>query len=531
MVGLRMPQARHIIDAMETPSNPGQTPALPVPGSEPVPLPISTFSTLQRPPPTRGWKPRCGHISMTRLYHTPFRCQNCQNRGVFGWLYRCTQDREVILRDMKSRGGRVTFDEIGEGFAEHMSLGNRGPDARSDKFSFLKEITSEEMQSYTPDQIATILGQRENVHEAIARDRRGGNTVLRDLAFSSVRQPWVPRQGEECQHKVCPSCNITGKDKSWLSLNGIANGVIPPTAVTGFSFSYMKSRPVSDPDIVKNLGYRAVPMPRPRQLISFTPPSSPSSTWSVMDIVDEHLGKVDNPSDDYQSSWWHPDSGVAAEQSSSNHTTTTGTENTSGRGKTRAGASKADNSVNMSPEPRNEDLFVRPPWTPPLTPTRGAGSGLAGSEKAIRSASYEDASDGRSPSSLKTNLPVRQKVSSSVIPFSGEGKGSSAGPVAHTDRNHPVAEHYVPYQPEEECDVGLFHPFNQGVFDAACREALPHPSTGEQHFFAEEVTAMEEAENEGGFFGKEPLDVPGGVALTEEAVESATADIAWLRLL
>lgn len=44
-----------------------------------------------------------------------------------------------------------------------MSLGNRGPDARSDKFSFLKEITSEEMQSYTPDQIATILGQRENV--------------------------------------------------------------------------------------------------------------------------------------------------------------------------------------------------------------------------------------------------------------------------------------------------------------------------------------------------------------------------------
>ena len=134
-----------------------------------------------------------------------------------------------------------------------------------------------------------------------------------------------------------------------------------------------------------------------------------------------------------------------------------------------------------------------------------------------------------SPSSLKTNLPVRQKVFSSVIPFSGEG--SSAEPVAHADRNHPVAEHYVPYQPEEECDVGLFHPFNQGVFDAACREALPHPSTGEQHFFAEEVTAMEETENEGGFFGKEPLDVPGGVALTEEAVESATADIAWLRLL
>lgn len=44
-----------------------------------------------------------------------------------------------------------------------MSLGKRGPDVRSDKFSFLNEATTEELQSYTPGQIATILAQRENV--------------------------------------------------------------------------------------------------------------------------------------------------------------------------------------------------------------------------------------------------------------------------------------------------------------------------------------------------------------------------------
>lgn len=58
---------------------------------------------------------------------------------------------------------QVAFDKIGVAFSEHMSLGKRGPDARSDKFSFLKEITDEQMQTYTPSQILTILAQRENV--------------------------------------------------------------------------------------------------------------------------------------------------------------------------------------------------------------------------------------------------------------------------------------------------------------------------------------------------------------------------------
>jgi hypothetical protein len=44
-----------------------------------------------------------------------------------------------------------------------MSLGQWGPDKRQDKYSVLREMSQEQMQTYTPQQLATILTQRENV--------------------------------------------------------------------------------------------------------------------------------------------------------------------------------------------------------------------------------------------------------------------------------------------------------------------------------------------------------------------------------
>lgn len=36
---------------------------------------------------------------MTRIYNESFRCSICLQPGAMGWLYRCTQDRELILED------------------------------------------------------------------------------------------------------------------------------------------------------------------------------------------------------------------------------------------------------------------------------------------------------------------------------------------------------------------------------------------------------------------------------------------------
>lgn len=54
----------------------------------------------------------------------------------------------------------------------------------------------------------------------------------------------------------------------------------------------------------------------------------------------------------------------------------------------------------------------------------------------------------------------------------------------------------MPYQPEEAYDVGLFLPFNQKVFDAAIRTALPQPNLEEEFFFVADVVNTGGGENE-----------------------------------
>jgi hypothetical protein len=79
--------------------------------SAPQRIPISTF------PATQTYIPRplmkfgngaCTHLTMTRLYTTEFRCSLCLRVGSMGWVYRCTQDRELLLEDDMERGNGVS---------------------------------------------------------------------------------------------------------------------------------------------------------------------------------------------------------------------------------------------------------------------------------------------------------------------------------------------------------------------------------------------------------------------------------------
>jgi hypothetical protein len=42
---------------------------------------------------------QCTHITMTRMYTQEFRCAICRRPGPMGWLYRCTQDSELLIED------------------------------------------------------------------------------------------------------------------------------------------------------------------------------------------------------------------------------------------------------------------------------------------------------------------------------------------------------------------------------------------------------------------------------------------------
>lgn len=50
------------------------------------------------------FKPQCTHISMSRFYGPDLICDYCRRPGQFGWVYRCSQDREEVIDLALSRG-------------------------------------------------------------------------------------------------------------------------------------------------------------------------------------------------------------------------------------------------------------------------------------------------------------------------------------------------------------------------------------------------------------------------------------------
>lgn len=72
-------------------------------------------------------------------------------------------------------------------------------------------------------------------------------------------RPWVLPSNQQCNYKVCGTCRYTFSDRSFLSIDGILKGDVPPTAATGFGFHQLGERPIADANIVKTIGWRPVP--------------------------------------------------------------------------------------------------------------------------------------------------------------------------------------------------------------------------------------------------------------------------------
>lgn len=43
------------------------------------------------------FRPQCTHITMSRVYGPELICDHCRRPGQFGWVYRCSQDREDVI--------------------------------------------------------------------------------------------------------------------------------------------------------------------------------------------------------------------------------------------------------------------------------------------------------------------------------------------------------------------------------------------------------------------------------------------------
>ncbi len=140
------------------------------------------LKALARP---AGLEAQCTHTTMTRVYGAIHLCSACQRPGPFGWVYQCTQDKEGIIDDALAEGdlvspndhGRRRFpihtntksfqnccDQVGLGMVGRINARRSSVPDCQDKFSFLDQISFEKMASYRPDQIATLLRQREKVY-------------------------------------------------------------------------------------------------------------------------------------------------------------------------------------------------------------------------------------------------------------------------------------------------------------------------------------------------------------------------------
>ncbi|RDW94732.1 hypothetical protein BP5796_00495 [Coleophoma crateriformis] len=239
----------------------------------------------------------CTHLTMTRLYTDTFRCQGCLKLGSMGWVYKCTQDQELILEDLIEKHDfsyeHKKLDVLADLFERQTSPKKRSPEARASKLSFLEEISDADLKGYTRDQLNTILCQRAHLLDTIAAQHgdngpedRGQVDVpgLQIILPSSssppanhstsspswtppkpLTKPWLPQK--DCQFKCCHACRATCLERSWLSLNAIVNGELPATAIMGYGFHLRvgkHKRPVALNEHVKNIGLRPHPHPRPR---------------------------------------------------------------------------------------------------------------------------------------------------------------------------------------------------------------------------------------------------------------------------
>ncbi|KAK1983896.1 hypothetical protein LZ30DRAFT_587409 [Colletotrichum cereale] len=233
--------------------------------AQPTPHPARTFAA-------------CTHVTMVRVYSYILRCDSCGNYGPFGWLYRCSQDKEEILRDSIISGDEVTFDDLGRQLIAAIQPRNRGPEKRSGNAAcFLEEMPSRDITTtYTSDQLLTIFNQRKHLGDILRREsfrkkpasteghdgaRHCSTYDLDDILGRSVSTPWVPNAKDECKYKICPYCRPGGADRAYISLDGVAEGSIPATAATGYGFHLFRQRPICSSSLVANLGLRPASAP------------------------------------------------------------------------------------------------------------------------------------------------------------------------------------------------------------------------------------------------------------------------------
>ncbi|RYP58104.1 hypothetical protein DL769_009108 [Monosporascus sp. CRB-8-3] len=405
------------------------------------------------------------------------------------------------------KGHLVNFDLLGLSFGDAPHIKARSAESRSDKLSFLKEITYEQMATYTPDQIATILRQREHLLNVLSEEYRATCRRKRPYSWSAPpgfgfpenKGPWIPDYAEECQFKCCHRCRPSLEGRTYLSLDGILKDDIPPTAATGFGFHHAGARPVIDADIVKEIGYRAVPWPRarfddgppPLSLASSQTPSTPSSSWSS--FIGEDILELDN---------YGPEPLSSGQPAEDNRYASTQL----GRDAPRRAVTPRSGAQDLRELYHSLALV---PWRKDNPPSRGPKL---------------EAIEPRTQTS--GDIQSRPARGDDILGMSSRTRDRRNRHVKHLASQHPVNRHaWSAYGQGEVNEACLDPTYNSSKPVLACWTPLPSSTPSEDAFFRGHPTPMMEEELEEGQFHETPLAVDHGVAVLEESVELGVPDV------
>ncbi|KAK7213328.1 hypothetical protein V2G26_020506 [Clonostachys chloroleuca] len=459
------------------------------------------------------FKPSCTHLTMTRLHGFEFVCDACRRPGPYGWVYRCTQDREVMIESAVAAGCTQYFDDLGEYWSSKLRIRKGSAEARADPLSLFDELTPQQMSQYRPDQIQTILRQRESVRNAIARDNLRRNPFsnyqifepYQDTIFLGTEnpRPWVPSLENECRYMVCPLCRPSVADRSFLSLDSVAKGEVQPTSAVGFGFHGLGERPVVNVNTLRSIGCRPPSLTRSHRDGS-TDNSLPESDISLIELLEKQISSSQQYSFGSGVGFW------------------TGLE-LGGNFSLSQVADAAPKTLKHSPgyddlsavftnttSETQTSTQARTACTPPPSPSP-YGLSSASETYSLGFAEEPSITDGRSSLSMKTNQFARQQLVHSLPLIESQGQLADLG--------DNFLDEEDPYEADNEGDAGPASQYN-AAFGMVRKTSLQMPAiTEEIRVYAPESLVASSAD------GESSLTAEYGVAVLEESTELGIPDV------
>ena len=268
--------------------------------SRPARGPLALRRSTIKPTTTR--KAVCTHVSLERVWGPNFTCSHCRKLSPLGWSYQCAQDQGedalpfFTLENLDVRNPQEVENYYRRLEDKSAQLGQISP-------WILKAITE---GHYTEDQIVILETQKQGVNDMIfaaaeAACKEGDSTryfpsrnsppqrsslsamlnvkspPTAPLSYGEYMLRLVPNRSQRCQYRTCQNCRPISRDRAWACIDHVIEMAIVPEINFEYDF-----RPISNVNLVRNIGLRTPPKPARPKLERPLPPLPPSS----IDVTD-----------------------------------------------------------------------------------------------------------------------------------------------------------------------------------------------------------------------------------------------------